>query len=192
QKYYYHDFVFEADSGANVGLYCSGVLNGTGTRFMAINGFGDLSTEALSQTKMRAAGTVQYCSVVRSTAGGTIGATWTLRKNGANTAISIVTANNTTGRWEDATNSVSFVSGDLLNWQAAGQTGTQSGTEQAYATITWSGADIEVFFCTHSFSSSDQYYCLHGTSGVSGNTTESTAYTQHGYAGTISKYRSCC
>ena len=52
--------------------------------------------------------------------------TFTLRKNTAASALTVPVAASTTGFFEDTTNTVDFVAGDLLNWQVV--TGGTAGT----------------------------------------------------------------
>jgi hypothetical protein len=74
-----------------------------------------VATESFAQIEMTFSGTFSDFQSTTRVANGTGTTTYTLRKNGADTAITWTIAQNATGQHGDSTNTVTFVSGDVFS-----------------------------------------------------------------------------
>jgi hypothetical protein len=194
-RYNWQSFVFEAAGGASVGFLGTSGTQSIGAYFKILGGLSqqasnEYTTESLQQNKMRTSGTVQFCTVLNPTAVGSGTNTWTLRKNGVDTAIAIAVPMTSTGKFEDTTHSVSFVSGDLLGWRCSGSTVSSSGLQHPIACITYAGNAYEVVAGPGGLTAnaSDRFIALTAAAGVP-DLTEAPQKMQHGFAGTIAKLR---
>lgn len=73
------------------------------------------TTEALAQTYMFHSGSWSGLSVYIKTANASGDMTFTLRKNGSDTSVTVTVPQNSTGLFQDSSNSVSVSSGDLMS-----------------------------------------------------------------------------
>lgn len=113
-------------SGSSImmlGAYAGGQLTATGfknwiTPFATgVNGV-QANAEFVAPFSGTAKNLYVYCGVNASTAGTTI----TLNKNGSNTALVVTITALTTGTFSDTTHTVSFSTGDLLQWECGQST----------------------------------------------------------------------
>ncbi len=116
----------DASSTLNILANSSGNLNTNQTRFVSL-GSGVLeSTEANAEIKMRGTGTISKVNIDVAVASSNQDATYTVRKNGADTAITFTVTAGVTGQYGDNTNSFTYADGDLICLKAvraAGGTG---------------------------------------------------------------------
>lgn len=98
-------------------LTTAGVTHANGNFLPIANTISDLatSTEAYVQTYMTQAGTWSGLSVYVRTANATGDMTFTVRVNGANTAVTVTVPSTQTGLFQDLTNSVSVAVTDLVS-----------------------------------------------------------------------------
>lgn len=121
---------FEDASGSyntTVGLSFTQATNTT--RFHDIFGQDStaLSTGAQAETKMRGSGTIRNVGMYASSNTSDQTTTFTMRKNGADTAVTFTIAATTTGAFSDASNSFTYADGDtvcLKSVRAAGGANT--------------------------------------------------------------------
>lgn len=103
--------------------YNTGTIAGSTTNYLSINGgtAAANATEANRQCIVSTSGTLKNLYVATSTtqpAGGAL--TFTLRKNGSDTALTLsIPASTAAGAFSDTTNAVSVSAGDLLSLKAA-------------------------------------------------------------------------
>jgi len=119
------------------GLPTSGLTQPSAlTRFVSVGGWGSASTpEATFQTKALAAFTASNLSIYLDSNGNNGTSSWTLRSNGADTALTVSIGAGVSGRLSDTTNNVSVALNDLINYEFT--TGGSSGTiDFRTATIT--------------------------------------------------------
>jgi len=93
-------------------------MGNAATNFMGLFTVGS-ATESVVQVPVQTSGTISNFDVRISAAAGTLPNSWTftLRKNGASTAIACTISGTTATQCGDAANSVSFSAGDLLTIQ---------------------------------------------------------------------------
>ncbi|HTY43000.1 MAG TPA: hypothetical protein VMH79_14090, partial [Thermoanaerobaculia bacterium] len=112
----------------------SGTSNLVNGRFMGMFAGNQSSTERLVQNIMPRAGTVEDFYIFIETApGGTASWTFTLRKNGADTALTC-TVSGTNQICSDTTHSVTFAAGDLVSVREASANGPSNTAGQWTAT----------------------------------------------------------
>lgn len=130
-----------------------------GTRYWA--NAGDLTTEAYRQIDWAVAGTFSNLRVRVTVNAATASSSVTLRKNGADTALTLTVGAGQTGVFEDATNSVSVVAGDDVHNQI----------------IVGTGGDISVDLVASLFTNTDGVFCFQQTcAAVSLTVASQTAY----------------
>lgn len=104
----------DATSTVNILANSSGNLNTNQTRFVSL-GSGVLeSTEANAEIKMRGTGTISKVNIDVTAASSNQDATYTVRKNGADTAITFTVTAGVTGQYGDNANSFTYADGDLI------------------------------------------------------------------------------
>lgn len=86
----------------------------------------DVAVETKAQCKMRKPGTIRNAAIFVTINNRTTTTTFTLRKNGVDTAITIPVTSGTTGWVEDTSHSVTVAADDLINWSIVTLTGTQN------------------------------------------------------------------
>lgn len=110
--------------------YNTGTIAGSTTNYLCIAGgtVASNATEANRQNIVSTAGTVRNLYIATSTSqpsGG--GLTFTLRKNGADTAITLtIAASAAAGTFSDTSNAFSVAAGDLLSLKAVNGSGSTS------------------------------------------------------------------
>lgn len=128
--------LFQADSGTVISrrtTTCGADFIPSTTAYLTLesdyddsdaNGIGD-TNENHTKLDMQTAGTFNNASVHVETNTITTSSTYTLRKNGANTAVTVSIPSSTSGYFDDTSNAVSVVVGDDVNHQfVSGSTGT--------------------------------------------------------------------
>lgn len=194
---YWRSFVFEAAGGGAVGFYGTRFqVNVGGTYYVGLQGTvggQDATTEdARAYVRMRTAGTVQSGVCFNAKLNSTTGTvTWRMRKNSADAAIVCSIAGATTGRYEDTTNTVSFVSGDTLGWKITGGSGSPPSTMYGIATVNYGAADYEAVAAgSYTATGSDQYLPFCAGASAWGNVGGETPYKmQHGFSIKVQKLR---
>ncbi len=121
--------VFESASGApSQNLIASGVSTawGTGTSYAAPAGaVGSVPSSELSNTDIaRAAAVYSHLKIRVNTNTRTNDGTLYFRQNGADTALTVTVPAGTTGRFEDAVNTVAVVPGDVIGYRFDGGGGS--------------------------------------------------------------------
>lgn len=120
------------------------------TTYFAASGYGQGAgaTEATHQAVMPFPGTIAKAGVYVSANASTADTTWVMRKNGADTAVTVTVTALTTGSFVDTTHSFAVARGDLVNWKASGAAtgtvtlGSLTALLTADAVLTATGLDI--------------------------------------------------
>lgn len=167
-------------------------LSAAATTYPPINGGLGSATEAVAQSKLRAAGTLTKAglNVSFNPLTGTTNAT--LRNNGSDTAVTIAIAAGLTGRFSDTTHTASVSSGDLVNWKVVAGSGSGSISYQALSVgfVNTSDTKNDVLAggaTTRAASGTTSFYTVAGF--VFADTTEAEQAVQHGFGLTASRLR---
>ncbi len=146
-------------------LTTAGVTHANGNFLPIAQTTSDLatSTEAYVQTYMTETGTWSGLSVYARTVNASGDTTFTVRKNGSNTALTITVPQNTTGLFQDLTNTVSVAVGDLMSIGVTTTAGTATGIPSITTLFTADSGDsvqYNMAFDAGSYSSgtSPQYF----------------------------------
>lgn len=119
------------------------------------------TTEAYNQTYMFKSGTWSGLSIYIRTANASGDTTFTVRKNGSDTAITLTVPQNSTGRFEDLVNTASVAVGDLISIGVTTSAGTITPTSITVLYETNDGTTAQ-YFMAHSdtggsFSANNRY-----------------------------------
>lgn len=110
---------YKSRGRAIVGVMVQGESPGTtaSVSYFSIQGtFSRNTSETVTQTPMHVAGTFRKASIRITANADTNSSVMKLRKNGADTALTITITALTTGTYNSTSDEISVAAGDLINW----------------------------------------------------------------------------